>query len=158
MSTKLTGMENAQMGMIGGALEVSSLQWTNYCKNAVQQGRSLTMDPRKLYRGYPSNLINMAACTMWQFAVCGQVSKLLTGGENRQLKPWEDITAGFAAGTSSGMVGGPLELIMIQQQVKGGSVVSAVREIGMGNIGRGFVPTAMREGMWAMGYLSFPPM
>lgn len=167
MSTKLTDTQNATMGLLCGGIEVSLLQGTNYLKNASQQGLPMTMNPRTLYRGYPSNLLNMGSCTMWQFAVCGIVAKQLTGGKERRLAPWEDMTAGLVAGVTSGVLGGPLELMMIQQQLKGGSVTARFAQIGPvtyigGQIGpgifRGLVPTGAREGMWAVGYLSFPPI
>mmetsp|Transcript_47330 Transcript_47330/g.76266 ORF Transcript_47330/g.76266 Transcript_47330/m.76266 type:complete len:267 (+) Transcript_47330:55-855(+) len=159
MSTKLTGVENASMGLLGGGIEVSLLQGMNYLKNASQQGLPFTLNPRVLYRGYPSNLLNMGSGTMWQFAVCGQMGKMLTKGDKRPLKPWEDVTAGFIAGTSSGVLVSPLELIMIQQQLKGGSAMGAVQKMGgVTALARGFVPGAIREGLWSVGYLSLPPI
>ena len=88
MSTKLTDTQNATMGLLCGGIEVSLLQGTrlapllpppcrliaappgtNYLKNASQQGLPMTMNPRTLYRGYPSNLLNMGSCTMYALTV-----------------------------------------------------------------------------------------
>jgi hypothetical protein len=51
-----------------------------------------------------------------------------------------------------------MELLVVQQQRFGGSIGSTVARVGLGGIFRGFVPTATREGIWTVGYLSIPPM
>lgn len=117
------------------------------------------MDPRKLYRGVGANCINMGSCTMIQFAVGGMLKKTVTKGENRQLKPWEEMGCGITAGIISATVGSPLELIMIQQQRKGGGAMQTIQSIANpSTIGRGFIGAAVREGLWTCGYLSIPPI
>ena len=66
----------------------------------------------------------------------------------------------FYVGTVSALVGSPLELIMIQQQRKGGNVAERVKNIleKPSNVGRGFVGCAIREALWTCGYLSIPPV
>ena len=59
---------------------------------------------------------------------------------------------------TSALVGTPLELIMIQQQRKGGSAAATVKSVLNADIGRGFVGCAVREGLWTCGYLSIPPI
>lgn len=67
---------------------------------------------------------------------------------------------GIGAGSVSAIVGSPLELIMIQQQRKGGSVVTAIGNIMANprNVGRGFLGAAVREALWTCGYLAIPPV
>jgi len=159
MSSELSPWENSIIGLLGGALEVSVNQPLNYLKNISQQkGKKPSFNPVVMYRGYPSNVLNMGSCTMWQFAVCGSVGRFLTGGVDRELSSVEDITCGLAAGVSSGLLGGPLELIMIQQQNRGGAVGATLSRIGVSGIYRGLLPTCAREGMWSVGYLAFPPI
>jgi hypothetical protein len=160
MSAKLTEIENAMVGMTVGVIEVACLQPLNYAKNMVQQGQPLTMDPRKLYRGLGANCINMGSCTMIQFAVGGSLKKQITGGDNpRVLKAYEEMGCGIIAGVISATVGSPLELIMIQQQRKGGGSLETIKSIANpANIGRGFIGAAVREGLWTCGYLSIPPI
>ena len=120
----------------------------NYLKNASQQGLPFTMNPATLYRGYLPNVMNMGGCTLFQFAANGRIKKLITGGEVRELNDVETVVAGFGAGALSGLIGSPLELLMIQTQRKGGSLVSRAGELGLSpNWGRGFICTAMREGI-----------
>jgi len=159
MSTKLNELENATVGMTVGVIEVVCLQPLNYAKNMVQQGKSISLDPRILYRGVGANMINMGSCTMIQFAVGGAAKKSVLGNENRKLKPWEEMGCGIFAGIVSATIGSPLELVMIQQQVKGNSSAAAIQSIANpSNIGRGFVGAAVREGLWTCGYFSIPPI
>lgn len=160
MSTKLNESENATVGMTVGCIEVLCLQPFNYAKNMIQQGQPLSADPRKLYRGVGANCVNMGSCTMIQFATGGALKKTITGGDpSRKLKPYEEMGCGIAAGMFSAIVGSPLELIMIQQQRKGGSTVETIKNIANpSTIGRGFIGAAIREGLWTCGYLSIPPI
>jgi hypothetical protein len=159
MCQRLSDVENALMGAAGGALEVTCFQSLNYCKNATQQGLSLTLDPRVLYRGYASNVLNMGGGTMVQYVAGGRIKSWLTGGDKRRaLSDNENILAGFGAGCVSAALIGPLELIMIQQQNKGGSILSHKGTILSPHIVRGFASTAFREGIWTIGYMSLPPI
>jgi hypothetical protein len=161
MSTKLNEFENATVGMTVGCIEVLCLQPLKYAKNMVQQGQAISMNPSVLYRGVGANCINMGSCTMIQFAVGGSLKKSITGGgENaRPLKAYEEMGCGITAGIISATVGSPLELIMIQQQRKGGGSIETLKSIANpSTVGRGFVGAAVREGLWTCGYLSIPPI
>lgn len=126
----------------------------------VQQQRPISLNPSVMYRGVGANCLNMGSCTMIQFAVGGRFKSMITGGENRVLSLAEEMSAGIGAGTVSAVVGSPLELIMIQQQRKGGGVAIRLANIleNPMNIGRGFVGAAIREALWTCGYLSIPPV
>lgn len=160
MSANLSEFENATVGMTVGVIEVMCLQPFNYAKNMVQQGMPLSADPRKLYRGVGANCINMGSCTMLQFAVGGALKKAVKGeNTTRPLKIYEEMGCGITAGIISATVGSPLELVMIQQQRKGGGSLETVKSIANpSNIGRGFIGAAVREGLWTCGYLSIPPI
>ena len=104
----------------------------------------------------------MGSCTMIQFVVGGKLKNIVTGGQanSRHLTLGEEMICGIGAGTVSGLAGSPLELIMIQQQRKGGSTVSTIQNIiaNPPNVYRGFVGCAIREALWTCGYLSIPPV
>jgi hypothetical protein len=70
------------------------------------------------------------------------------------------MSCGIGAGFISATVGSPLELIMIQQQRKGGGAATRIANImeNPANIGRGFIGAAIREALWTCGYLSIPPI
>ena len=139
-------------------IEVSLLQPINFWKNSAQQGIGFTLNPKMLYRGILPNMANMGSCTMLQFAAGGWIKKQFTGGASRALAAREELLSGLGAGMLSATFGSPLELTMIQQQRKGGSLPAVFMAILRQNIARGFVATAIREGMWTVGYLSIPPL
>jgi hypothetical protein len=138
------------------------LQPFNYAKNMVQQQKPISMSPSVMYRGVAANSLNMGCCTMIQFAVGGKLKNTLLGSEagTRHLTLFEEMSCGIGAGTVSALVGSPLELIMIQQQRKGGGAVVRLQNIleNPANIGRGFSGMAVREALWTCGYLSIPPV
>eukprot|EP00301_Raphidiophrys_heterophryoidea_P021795 c6114_g1_i1.p1 GENE.c6114_g1_i1~~c6114_g1_i1.p1 ORF type:complete len:293 (+),score=33.43 c6114_g1_i1:61-879(+) len=157
MSQQLSETENAVVGMFSGIAEVTALQSLNFWKCSSQQSLPLSFNPRVVYRGYTPNLINMASCTMWQFAVCGWVKHHISGGTPHTLNLRQELTAGFVAGASSSVLVGPLELLMVQQQRKGGTMITRFREIAGPLLFRGSMVTAVREGLWVVGFLSLPP-
>lgn len=160
MSKELNELQNATVGMTVGVIEVLILQPFNYAKNMVQQKQPISMNPKIMYRGVGANCINMGSCTMIQFAVGGKLKNSVLAGEDRPLLAYEEMACGAAAGFVSATVGSPLELIMIQQQRKGGGTAATIKEIvaNPANIARGFTGAAIREALWTCGYLSIPPI
>jgi hypothetical protein len=136
------------------------LQPFNYAKNMVQQQRPISLNPVVMYRGVGANCINMGSCTMIQFAVGGKLKTMVNKGDDKPLTLGQEMSCGIIAGTISAVVGSPLELIMIQQQRKGGGVPTRLGDILQNplNITRGFVGAAVREALWTCGYLSIPPV
>lgn len=160
MSARLNEFQNATVGMTVGVVEVLMLQPFNYAKNMTQQKQPISLNPMTMYRGVGANCVNMGSCTMIQFAVGGKLKSILTGGDkNKKLAPLQEMACGIGAGLVSALVGSPLELIMIQQQRKGGSSVAALKSVATpALIGRGFCGMAVREALWTCGYLSIPPI
>jgi hypothetical protein len=137
------------------------LQPFNYAKNMTQQQQKISLNPLHWYRGVASNCVNMGSCTMIQFAVGGKLKQTVLGEDlNRRLSLKEEMMCGMGAGTISALVGSPLELIMIQQQRKGGSTMQTIKNVAQQpmNVGRGFSGMAVREALWTCGYLSIPPV
>ena len=96
---------------------------------------------------------------MIQFAVGGSLKGLLHSDKTKPMTKSQEMGAGLGAGMVSAMWGTPLELIMIQQQRKGGSTPSTIKSMISGShLGRGFVGCAIREGLWCVGYMSIPPI
>jgi hypothetical protein len=66
----------------------------------------------------------ITSCTMVQFVVGGALKKLVVGEDKvRRLTNFEQMGCGIGAGAVSSLIGSPLELIMIQQQRKGGNMI-----------------------------------
>eukprot|EP00518_Triparma_eleuthera_P003781 CAMPEP_0182454134 /NCGR_PEP_ID=MMETSP1319-20130603/900_1 /TAXON_ID=172717 /ORGANISM="Bolidomonas pacifica, Strain RCC208" /LENGTH=265 /DNA_ID=CAMNT_0024652117 /DNA_START=33 /DNA_END=830 /DNA_ORIENTATION=+ len=157
MSTALSELQNATVGACVGVIEVLVLQPFNYAKNMLQQGQPIKVGP-EMYRGVLSNAVNMGGCTMIQFAVGGSL-KGLVGEPGKPLTKSQEMSAGLGAGIVSAAWGTPLELIMIQQQRKGGSTPATIKNIiSGGHYARGFMGCAIREGLWCVGYMSIPPI
>jgi Mitochondrial carrier protein len=119
------------------------------------------LNPAHMYRGVGANAVNMGSCTMIQFAVGGRLKQTMLGDDaSRRLSLGEEMTAGVGAGAVSAVVGSPLELVMIQQQRKGGSTGATIKNVlsNPSNVGRGFAGAAVREALWTCGYLSIPPV
>lgn len=157
----LSDLENCAAGTFCGFVDCTLLQSTNYLKNAKQQGLPFTLNPRVLYRGYTVNVLQNSFCVMSQFFLDGQIKKLLTGGVDRPLSNGEKIASAISAGAISSVFAGPMELIMIQQQVKGTSLFSTAGTLfakGPSTIWRGTPGMAMREGLYAGGFLGFIPV
>ena len=97
-----------------------------------------------------------------QFPLTAAVSKAITLGESRKLSAAEQVGAGFAGGALSGVICAPMELVMIQQQRSGGSLLGTagrvVREHGAGTLFRGLVTSCGREGLFTAGYLGLAPV
>jgi len=158
----LSTTENVALGVAVGTVEVSILQPMLYCKNATQQGLPLSVNPRLLYRGVSMSIINMSIITGAQFPLTGLCSKLVSGGASRPLSSAEKIWAGFMGGALSGFLCAPMELVMIQQQRHGGSLVHQTRrvlgEFGVSGLFRGLFCACGREGLFTAGYLGLGPV
>jgi hypothetical protein len=160
MSARLNEFQNATVGMSVGMTEVLLLQPFNYAKNMTQQQQPISLNPATMYRGVSANCVNMGSCTMIQFVVGGKLQSILKGGDpNQKIPPLQEMACGIGAGLTSALVGGPLELIMIQQQRKGGSSLSTFKTIATPELFyRGLMGMAVREALWTCGYLSIPPI
>lgn len=158
---KLSGGENCALGVIAGAIEVCINQPQLYFKNARQQNIPLTFNPRILYRGLTISAMNMGGLTGIQFWLSGFFQKMFTGG-TRKLSIGEEMMSGFLGGFISGLPCCIWELIMIQQQRFGGTLVGTPGRM-MGSHGpsvllRGFTTAAGREGIFTLGYLGIAPV
>ena len=106
--------------------------------------------------------LNMGGLTGLQFVFSGWLQKTITGGTARKLSSAEEIGAGFVGGMMSGPACCVWELIMIQQQVHGGSAAAAtsrmIAKAGPAVLSRGLVSSSLREGLYTAGYLGIVPV
>ncbi len=157
MSASLNEQENLLLGTGVALFEGLLLQPTIYWKNARQQHLPWTLNPRLLYRGTGANLTNEAAQMALHFGVVGKLKGLL-GGDAGEL---------CAAGVGGAIVAlaiSPIELVMIQQQRFGGTILGTplrvIRERGLmgGGIMRGVGCCAMRDALSVGGMLGVAPV
>lgn len=138
------------IGTIAGAIEVIALQPMLYCKNATQQRLPLTLNLAVLNRGIGVSVGNMAILTGVQYP-------MFTAIDARVQQP---MASSFLSGALSGLICAPMELVMIQQQRFGASLlqtpVQIVRNYGLPKLMRGLPMSAGREACFTAGYLGLP--
>jgi solute carrier family 25 carnitine/acylcarnitine transporter 20/29 len=158
---RLNSMQNLSLGMTSGVL----CKLINYpllsTKNAVQQGRPISYNPKIVYRGLPMACVNLGGSTAVQFLATGFFQKLIKGNKT-EMNNIETNAAAFLGGVASGIPNSMWELIMIQQQNLGTSIVETptqiVKEFGAIGLFRGVVPTIGRESLYTMAMLGATPM
>ena len=171
MSTQTKSFyQNTIIGVISGIIEVSFLQPLLYCKNASQQKLGYTINPRILYRGVTMSMTNMAVLTGLQVPLTDLISKsifrrdkhILTGKVPARTRYKEKILSSFGGGVVSGLVCAPMELIMVQQQRHGYSLVKTpsmiISRTGVRGLMRGLIMSSGREGLFTVGYLGIGPI
>jgi len=81
-------------------------------------------DPKCVQYLFVATFPPSRSCTTVQFVVGGALRKVVAGEDKtRRLTNLEQMGCGIGAGAVSSLVGSPLELIMIQQQRKGGNLI-----------------------------------
>ena len=120
-------MKQFGVGAIAAFAETVLLQPTLYAKNARAQGLPLSLNPRILYRGSFLNIFNEVQCMGVQFSTTELFNIMLSKNNGPQLSlETKEITSAIGGGAVSSLFASPLELIMIQQQIRGGSVFKAI--------------------------------
>mmetsp|Transcript_35222 Transcript_35222/g.77494 ORF Transcript_35222/g.77494 Transcript_35222/m.77494 type:complete len:166 (+) Transcript_35222:51-548(+) len=143
MTSHLTDGENLVVGSTAALAEGLLLQPTLYWKNARQQGLPFTLRPSLLYRGTGAAICNEVGQMGLQFSVTGRLKSVSSssGGQLAAAAGGGVVTAAFAT---------PVELVMIQQQRFGSSILSTLvrlfKEHGMFGSGlmRGLGPAVAR--------------
>lgn len=159
---RLSPQENTLLGLAVGVVDTSGTQWMVYCKNAAQQRLKLTLDPRILYRGYAANLLNVGTKRALQVPIAASITNVITGGMARRLTDSEQLGCAASAGLLSALVVSPIELVMIQQQKFGTSLLRTPLELvnahGLSVLGRAITVTCGRESVYTAGLLGLGPV
>lgn len=167
---RLSTVENTVMGCATGAIDVTLTQWMLYSKNLSQQKlgyqnmnlmKCFTTSPLTMYRGYTMSLIDVTVLTGLQFPLTAAATAVITGGAVRRLSDAEMVAAAFVGGAFSGVVCAPMELVMIQQQNFGTSLLATpaavVERAGGSALFRGLAMSCGREGVFTAGMLGLGP-
>eukprot|EP00898_Chlorokybus_atmophyticus_P000680 jgi/Chlat1/1612/Chrsp127S01872 len=159
----LTPAADACVGAISGCVEVLLMQPAVAWKNALQDGYTLSLAPRNLYRGLGVNLASISPITAVQFGVDSALATAytkLTGIE--EASPVTRIALSAAAGGASAAVSTPAELVMIQQQKAGGTMGDTARRVarsfGGHTLFKGMAPCIFRESVYTAAYLGLSPL
>jgi hypothetical protein len=159
------------VGGVAALIEAVLLQPTLYWKNAKAQNLPMTLSPRVLYRGAAINIFNECQCLGVQFATTSLLSSILKGGaskhnnnnnnNNNDNDTVVEIGSAVGGGVLAALFAAPLELIMIQQQLRGGTIISAVRHstaVSRQSLMRGLSPTMYRDSIYVGAMLGLTPI
>lgn len=124
------------------------------------------MNPRIVYRGTGASIFNEMQMMGFQFGLTRLFNKIFKS-DSHDEHPHKVIVKDFLAaglgGTISAITSSPIELVMIQQQINGGSLIQTplniIRNHGIFSNGilRGFIPTACRDSIYVCGMLGITP-
>jgi solute carrier family 25 carnitine/acylcarnitine transporter 20/29 len=169
----LSSVENGILGVTTALLEGVLLQPTLYWKNMRQQGLPLSVDPRLIYRGMGAALCNEAGQMAMQFAVTGLLKSYFSCAPSEASEAAEaapggassfvtDMAAAAGGGAIVAVFASPVELVMIQQQRFGGSLVGTpvqiMRAHGAATLFRGLGLAAARDAIYVGGMLGVAPV
>ena len=156
----LTGWQNCVLGMAAGAASKSINYPLLVCKNNIQQGVKTSFYPPLLYRGLPMAMVNMGGTTMVQFGSTGMFQKFLHKNVTHDEMKVR-LGGAFLGGLASGVPCSVWELVMVQQQRFGGSLVGVplkiAQEYGARGIFRGLTMTLGRESLFTLAMLGITP-
>jgi len=159
---RLSEHENLTLGVATGVIETLGVQPVLYWKNSFIHGERFTLNPLLLYRGVCISTMNFAICTGIQFQSSGWLQKLVAEDATAKLSWKQESLCAFLGGALSGPFCSASELIMIQQQRFGGSIVSTwsrvLKTSGPLGVMRGLSTTTGREALYTAGYLGIVPV
>ena len=165
MSKELNERQNTLLGMAAAFIEGIIVQPTLYLKTARAQGLKFTLDPRILYRGTGASLVNEMQCMALQFGMTAYIQKMTSahgGGRSTFLN--SDLSGAIAGGMITAVFASPIELVMIQQQLHGGTIVSTpariIKKYGIGTRGimRSLGVTVCRDAIYVGSMLGVTPL
>lgn len=165
--TSMTPVENGIVGVTAAFVEAIILQPTLYWKNAQFQRLPFTLDPRIVYRGTGASIFNEMQMMGLQFGVtaaCRQILFPSKTQENTELTANQELVTAGVGGSICAIASCPIELIMIQQQLHGGTLIGTpiniAKKYGLFNKGmyRGLSATMIRDFIYVSGLLGVTPV
>lgn len=156
-STVITSMGRALIsGGCAGVADVALTQPLTYFKNMLQTGSVISCNPRDWYRGSSAQLLNMVPTTMIQVGVADVFKKLIV--DDSYIG---DAARAMLGGIASAPTAASTNVIVLRMQKEKRGIIDTARQLyfaaGAKGLMRGVCPTAAREAMWVLGYLSCYP-
>lgn len=150
----------SMVGAMAGVTEVFIQQPTVAWKNAMQEGRPRPWGPQ-MYRGVFVNAASIAPTNATQFAVnfalCDLAERM-----SGEPSPAQRLAAAAAGGATSALIATPAELVMLQQQKHGGTLmgtaVDVARQHGVRALFRGLESAAVRDAIYVGCYMGVAPV
>lgn len=174
----LTEGQNFVLGINAAFIEGVLLQPTLYWKNAMAQKLPkhliYTINPRIIYRGTAMSIFNECQMMGFQFGLTGFFQNFFQNRsdakninsslkEPYQLTVMEEFASSIFGGMLSAIFSSPIELVMIQQQLFGKSILSTsttiVKQHGVvSGLMRGLASAALRDSIYVSGMLGVTPI
>jgi solute carrier family 25 (mitochondrial citrate transporter), member 1 len=160
MSKDLNGYQNTLLGVTAAFIEGIILQPTLYWKNARALNLPFSLNPVVLYRGTVASIFNECQMMGLQFGFTGFYQKLLiTDSDSKFEAKAQEFLSAALGGVSGAFFASPVELVMIQQQINGGTSVGTFMTIlNRNKIFRGLLPTIARDSIYVTGMLGVTPV
>lgn len=162
MSVELSNTQNALMGSFGSTVEVLIQHPLITYKNALQANRKLKPCVTSIYNGISINAITMGPLTAVQFAGFGIFYKQFQKHNIIENHESRSIISATIAGTLSGFIAGPAELIIVQQQKTDKPFIQLMKymkkKYGHRVIPKGTFPCMGREAIYTAGMCSLTPI
>eukprot|EP00035_Acanthoeca_spectabilis_P024449 m.453880 g.453880 ORF g.453880 m.453880 type:complete len:265 (-) comp20566_c0_seq1:112-906(-) len=154
--------ENMALGGAAAFVEAVILQPTIYWKNAAIQGLPFTVNPKLLYRGIGAALVNEMGQMALQYGMTGYIKRIVAGDTEAPMSMPQELASAVAGGVIVAPFASSVECVMIQQQRYGRSLAATPihisRTFGPKAIFRGFIPCAIRDGIYVGGLLGVTPV
>ena len=159
MSKDLKGYQNTLLGVTAAFIEGIILQPTVYWKNAQALRLPISINPAVIYRGTAASIFNGCQMMGLQFGFTGFYQKILVDDNaSKSITQMQEFASAYLGGISSAVFACPVELIMIQQQLNGGSSIGTFLKVFKGRtFFRGLLPTVGRDSIYVTGMLGVTP-
>lgn len=160
MSKDLKEYQNTLLGVTAAFIEGIILQPTVYWKNAQALRLPISINPSVVYRGTVASIFNECQMMGLQFGFTGFYQKLLvnSSSSSKSAIKIQEFASACLGGISSAFFACPVELIMIQQQINGGSSIGTFLRVFKGRkLFRGLLPTIGRDSIYVTGMLGVTP-
>jgi len=162
MSVELSNTQNALMGSFGSTIEVLIQHPLVTYKNALQANRKLKPCVNSIYKGISINALTMGPLTAIQFAGHSYFYKFFEKRNTIQNHELRSMISSTIAGTLSGFIAGPAELVIIQQQKTDKYFIPLMKymkkKYGYQVIPKGTICCMGREAIYTAGMCSFTPI
>jgi len=153
---KISLIKNAGIGVAAAAAEITIDQPLVYWKNMIQSGKRIDWArPQAFYRGAGVNLASLAPTTAIQVAINGLLNDI------QAHYPLRQMVNAWLAGAMSAIVSSPSEALILHQQMSGKNAFETAKNLwkqfGKTCLTRGILPTCIRDGGFACGFLALGP-
>jgi hypothetical protein len=163
MSKDLSPAQNTGLGVATAIIEGLLLQPTLYWKNARALKLPFTLNPRIIYRGTAASMFNEIQMMAIQYGITGFFHQVFHGENPDKMSTSHHFISATLGGIISACFTSPVELVMIQQQQFGGTLIGTpikvIKDYGIFHNGmfRGLGPAMMRDSIYVTGLLGFTP-